>query len=199
MADMEDLLAVGCLILAVLFNSVLLLSNFWSVKANEFFGYAQLKDGDIANCTHVKVQIQNHKAHTVKRFIVPLNQIAVEFAPGKVNKANEIEVQKKKFIYSSEKKTFSQIPYPVNETIEFYQYAEGLETEQEVKKAHLVLGPNKMSIPIPQFHEIYKEHMVAPFFIFQLFTNALWLLDEYWYYSLMSLVMLFMFEGTVVF
>jgi cation-transporting ATPase 13A1 len=56
-----------------------------------------------------------------------------------------------------------------------------------------------MSVPIPDFFEIYKEHMVAPFFVFQLFTSALWLLDEYWYFTLMTLVMLFMFEGTVVF
>jgi cation-transporting ATPase 13A1 len=62
----------------------------------------------------------------------------------------------------------------------------------------LAYGPNKMSIPIPEFFDIYKEHMVAPFFVFQLFTSALWLLDEYWYYTLMSLGMLFMFEGTVV-
>ena len=41
--------------------------------------------------------------------------------------------------------------------------------------------------------------MVAPFFIFQLFTTCLWLLDDYWYFSLMQLWMLFFFEGTVVF
>ncbi len=56
-----------------------------------------------------------------------------------------------------------------------------------------------MHVPIPQFIEIYKEHMVAPFFIFQLFTTCLWLLDDYWYFSLMQLWMLFFFEGTVVF
>jgi manganese-transporting P-type ATPase len=56
-----------------------------------------------------------------------------------------------------------------------------------------------MSIPIPDFLTLYQQHMVAPFFVFQLFTSALWLLDEYWYFSLMSLVMLFIFEGTVVF
>lgn len=56
-----------------------------------------------------------------------------------------------------------------------------------------------MSIPIPDFLDIYKEHMVAPFFVFQLFTSALYLMDDYWYFTLMSLFMLFTFEGTVVF
>ena len=44
--------------------------------------------------------------------------------------------------------------------------AEGHTTEFDLKKAELVWGPNKMSIPIPDFIEIYKEHMVAPFFVF---------------------------------
>jgi len=69
----------------------------------------------------------------------------------------------------------------------------------ELKKADLVWGPNKIIIPIPDFFEIYKEHMVAPFFMFQLFTSGLWLLDEYWYYTLFQLALLFIFEGTVVF
>jgi len=94
---------------------------------------------------------------------------------------------------------FSSIPYPIKDSIKFYQENEGLKTELEQKKADLVWGPNKMSVPIPDFFEIYKEHMVAPFFVFQLFTSALWLLDEYWYFTLMTLVMLFVFEGTVVF
>jgi manganese-transporting P-type ATPase len=61
-----------------------------------------------------------------------------------------------------------------------------------------VWGPNKLDIPIPTFFDIYKEHLVAPFFVFQIFCSGLWLLDEYWYYSLFTLGMLFVFEGTVV-
>ena len=62
----------------------------------------------------------------------------------------------------------------------------------------MVWGNNKMNIPIPKFLDLYKEHVVAPFFVFQLFCTLLWLLDEYWYYSLFNLDMLLFFEGTVV-
>ena len=103
------------------------------------------------------------------------------------------------FIYKADKKTFTQIPYPISDTIEYYQNHEGIEDDFQQKKADLVYGPNKISIPIPDFITLYKEHLVMPFFVFQLFTTCLWLLDDYWYYSLMSLGMLFMFEGTVVF
>ena len=70
--------------------------------------------------------------------------------------------------------------------------------KDEEKKAHLVWGNNTMKIPIPTFLELYQEHVVAPFFVFQLFCTLLWLLDEYWYYSIFNLFMLFFFEGTVV-
>ena len=52
--------------------------------------------------------------------------------------------------------TFTQIPYPINETIEFYQGEEGLSMGLEKKKADLIYGSNKMSIPIPEFLDIYK-------------------------------------------
>ena len=147
----------------------------------------------------MRVRINNKKQNIVKRYIVPIIQKTVEMAKGNVVVAYQVEVQKKKFSYSKDKKTFSQIPYPVDDSIEFYRTNEGIQDQTALKKADLVWGPNKMSVPIPQFLEIYKEHMVAPFFVFQLFTSALWLMDEYWYFSLMTLFMLFTFEGTVVF
>jgi hypothetical protein len=39
MTNMENIAAIGFLILAVAFNGVLLLLNFWSIAANEFFAY----------------------------------------------------------------------------------------------------------------------------------------------------------------
>jgi hypothetical protein len=87
LTDKEDLLGIGMLVLGILFNGVLLLSNFWSVACHEFFAYASLQETEIERCTHVRVRIDNKKQNVVKRHIVPLLTQPVEFAPGKVNKA----------------------------------------------------------------------------------------------------------------
>lgn len=42
LGNMENILAVGCLILTVAFNGVLLLSNYWAIAAHEFFAYRKL-------------------------------------------------------------------------------------------------------------------------------------------------------------
>lgn len=86
-------------------------------------------------------------------------------------------------------------PRPV---IKAFQESQGLTTKAEIERLQQHYGDNTFDIPVPTFTELWKEHAVAPFFIFQMFCVGLWLLDDYWYYSLFTLVMLVGFESTVV-
>ncbi|KAG0334874.1 hypothetical protein BG000_007965 [Podila horticola] len=107
--------------------------------------------------------------------------------------------QKKKYFYNADKKLFIKITYPSDNglTMGELQKARGL-TEEQTTIAQATYGMNRFDIPTPKFTELFKEHAVAPFFIFQVFCVALWMLDEYWYYSLFTLFMLIVFESTVV-
>ncbi|KAG0237008.1 hypothetical protein BGW41_000300 [Actinomortierella wolfii] len=107
--------------------------------------------------------------------------------------------QKKKYTWDADKKIFVKLRYPSDEglTMKVFQNSRGL-SEDGVKQATLKYGLNRFDIPTPKFIELFKEHAVAPFFVFQVFCVGLWLLDEYWYYSLFTLFMLIVFESTVV-
>jgi hypothetical protein len=106
MTDMEDLMAVGMLVLAITFNGVLLLLNFWSVNMHEFFGFVQVQNSRIDQCTHVRVTMTNQKQNTVKRFIIPLLVKHSELTAGKPMKANHVEVMKKRFSFSTKDNSF---------------------------------------------------------------------------------------------
>ncbi|KAI9343312.1 hypothetical protein DFJ73DRAFT_841861 [Zopfochytrium polystomum] len=109
--------------------------------------------------------------------------------------------QKNKFIYEDDKKQFVKLrfPYSDGKPFSFFCEAKGMATAFTVKANLDFYGRNFFDVPIPTFAELFREHAVAPFFVFQLFCVGLWFLDEMWYYSLFTLFMLFVFESTVVF
>ncbi|PWN92733.1 putative SPF1-P-type ATPase [Acaromyces ingoldii] len=97
--------------------------------------------------------------------------------------------------------TFRRLPYPVDAgpNLGEMQASKGLSSQKDVDVALGTFGPNNFDIPKPTFVDLFIEHAVAPFFVFQIFCVGLWMLDEYWYYSLFTLFMLIVFECTVVF
>src|SRR3954449_11013179 len=110
--------------------------------------------------------------------------------------------QKRRFLYDPAKKTFDILKYDIDADpkpkIEQFQKSRGITSAAEATRIEQHYGTNTFDIPVPTFGELFKEHAVAPFFVFQIFCVGLWLLDEYWYYSLFTLFMLVAFESTVV-
>ncbi|RDW69313.1 cation-transporting ATPase-2 [Coleophoma cylindrospora] len=110
--------------------------------------------------------------------------------------------QKRRFLYDETKGSFAPLTYTIDAepkpSIEHFQKSRGIATSTELARLQQHYGDNTFDIPVPSFSELFKEHAVAPFFVFQVFCVGLWMLDEYWYYSLFTLFMLVAFESTVV-
>ncbi|KAI1420761.1 hypothetical protein F5Y12DRAFT_771539 [Xylaria sp. FL1777] len=110
--------------------------------------------------------------------------------------------QKRRFLYNPVKQSFHPLTYEIDAEprprIDKFQNCRGIATQAELSRLEQYYGNNTFDIPVPTFTELFKEHAVAPFFVFQIFCVGLWMLDEYWYYSLFTLFMLVAFESTVV-
>ena len=110
--------------------------------------------------------------------------------------------QKRRFIYNEKKNSFGPLTYALDAEpkpfVGDFQKTRGITSVKELESLRQHYGDNQFDIPVPTFVELFKEHAVAPFFVFQIFCVGLWMLDEYWYYSLFTLFMLVAFESTVV-
>nr|XP_019046656.1 cation-transporting ATPase 13A1 [Kwoniella bestiolae CBS 10118]OCF25586.1 cation-transporting ATPase 13A1 [Kwoniella bestiolae CBS 10118] len=137
--------------------------------------------------------------------IVPLDS---KLAPGATQPTYSFIYQRDTYVYDASTNAFTPIPYPCDSSppLSTFQSSKGILTHPSSKSnvpnlevLKSTYGSNECHIPIPKFTELFAEHAVAPFFVFQIFCVALWCLDEYWYYSLFTAFMLVVFECTVVF
>ncbi|XP_067001393.2 endoplasmic reticulum transmembrane helix translocase [Anabrus simplex] len=106
--------------------------------------------------------------------------------------------QKTKYVWDEDKKRFNGLQFPINSSFGEYMDWKGYQEDQDVANADLKYGRNQLDMVVPEFMELFKERATAPFFVFQVLCVALWCLDKYWYYSLFTLVMLILFECTLV-
>ncbi|KAF2430199.1 hypothetical protein EJ08DRAFT_734244 [Tothia fuscella] len=173
-------------------QALLWLSTKWNVNVRAVI--TATRASDLRTATLIKlIPVANAGSPE----IVPLRRENVD---GKSNIS--FLFQKRRFLYDAEKGTFAPLIYAVDEEpkprLKIFQRSKGLTSAADIKRLQQHYGDNAFDIPVPTFTELFQEHAVAPFFIFQIFCVGLWMLDEYWYYSLFTLFMLVAFESTVV-
>ena len=88
---------------------------------------------------------------------------------------------------------------PVSLPIGTYLHAKGFKSDTDVARAQELWGKNHLSLPPPSFVTLLKEQLTRPLAIFQVFCALLWLLDEYWTYTLWTLGSVVVFEAVTVF
>lgn len=173
-------------------QSLTWLSTKWNVNLESLF--TSTTTSDVSSAKQIKVIPVTNSGSAE---ICPLIR---DEAGGKSNVS--FLFQKRRFLYNTERGTFAPLSYDIDKTpkppIRTFQASKGLTSEKEIDRIQQHYGDNTFDIPVPTFTELWKEHAVAPFFVFQMFCVGLWLLDDYWYYSLFTLVMLVGFESTVV-
>ena len=125
-----------------------------------------------------------HTKHKGKGELLPLNGGKREFFDFASSRINYNGTTKPKF--------------PVHLFFAQYANSEGSPSEEVAKNSLEMDGWNRFHIPQHAFMKLFQEHGIAPFFLFKVFCVGLWMPDKYWYYSLFTLVMLVIFECTVV-
>ncbi|XP_048508529.1 endoplasmic reticulum transmembrane helix translocase isoform X2 [Athalia rosae] len=157
-----------------------------------------------------KLYNYNHDEHAIETND-PLKAKVVKVVPTPNNGSSELVTlyrdsnqvpwfifQKTKYSWDLNKKQFRCLEFPVSKPLSHYENWKGYQDTEEVTAAEEKYGKNSLDMVVPEFRELFKERAIAPFFVFQVFCVALWCLDKYWYYSIFTLVMLIMFECTLV-
>ncbi|GLU21395.1 hypothetical protein SLE2022_375370 [Rubroshorea leprosula] len=178
----------------VALNILVWLFTAWSVDFKSFVHCSKANDIYLADACKI----------TPSKFSGSKEVVPLHFRKQTSNSSSSTNVEeiyfdfrKQRFTYSKEKDTFFKLPYPTKETFGYYLKSTGHGSEAQVLSASEKWGRNVFEYPQPTFQKLMKEHCMEPFFVFQVFCVGLWCLDEYWYYSLFTLFMLFMFESTM--
>ncbi|KAM9938671.1 hypothetical protein OXX80_001851 [Metschnikowia pulcherrima] len=171
-------------------NMLVWLMPHWNLDIDANFNYNAVSS--VPQASHIKIVPAPHSG------MGEICQIQREVFPDG-EKQTSFSYQKRRHLLLKTSGKFSPPDFKVDSLpkLSYFQNHTGLSGDLE--KMTRSYGPNRFDIPIPTFLELFKEHAVAPFFVFQIFCVALWLMDEQWYYSLFSLFMLVSFEMTTVF
>ncbi|EGD75693.1 hypothetical protein PTSG_07811 [Salpingoeca rosetta] len=172
---------------SVILHILMLLMQHWSVA---FHCWLHYRPAPLKEATHA---LATPPVHQGKPELVAIERTA--------KGVPYIRFQKQNYMHNPvrlhEHGGFVRVACPDELPLEEYAQHPGLSTPS-AKARIMQYGENKFEIEIPSFQDLYVEGLLQPFSVFQFFCVLLWCLDEYWQYSLFTLGMMLMFEGTVV-
>ncbi|CAM9010855.1 unnamed protein product [Wickerhamomyces anomalus] len=168
---------------------LLLLMPNWNINIDALFNYSKVKSLDEAS--HILIVAAPNNG------LGAIAEISRDKYPDEIQ--TSFVFQKRRFIYHHEDASFTPPRFVVDQEPKLSEFQQSKGISGDISKLERLYGKNTFDIPIPTFWELFKEHATAPFFVFQVFCVGLWLLDEFWYYSLFTLFMLVSFECTTVF
>lgn len=180
----------------VILHILAFLLQHWSLRAKAFMSWIRVYNVTSSG-TGYREQVYallHPRPHRGKAELVPL----ITDDQGRIH----FSFQKRTYEHDPKRNVFEKVAYPTKLPIRHYVNSDRVTT---VGLSGAVLadttarfGPNRLEMPAPTFSELYKESLLAPFFVFQVFCVFLWLLEDYWQYSVMTLVMMLIFEATIV-
>lgn len=171
-------------------HGLVVLFQVWSVRVLAFVKYAPVQT--LADATFVLVVPRSFKG---KSSIIKLERTAAGSAPFFV-------FQKRKYLAEVDAATgdvtFRKLLAPTSNQISEYIASTGFASDAALAAQLALHGKNEFSIPQPNFVDMFKQQLLEPLTVFQVFSVCLYMLDEYWQYSLFTLAMILMFEGVTV-
>ena len=182
-------------------------AQHWSVKFRAFVNYAETD-----RITASSFLTFTPAPHQGKAEIVPLRELEIASDDGNgttrtmlwtVFQRQRFEVRvlerDEKDGRGKTKAEVVEVATPVDKPLSSYARPTRGLSASAVEAATRRYGDNSLRVPLPTFWRAYKEQLMGPVTVFQIFTTLLWLLDEYWKYALFSAASLMMFEATTAF
>ncbi|OWF41075.1 probable cation-transporting ATPase 13A3 [Mizuhopecten yessoensis] len=99
--------------------------------------------------------------------------------------------KKEKYIWNDETNVFQKMKgLEDNTDCSFFHKLEGLSKDQQQER-RIRFGENSIRVHVSPVIEIILKQVMSPFYIFQMFSCALWLQEQYYYYTISLLVINF--------
>ncbi|KAL0210547.1 hypothetical protein RCL1_004983 [Eukaryota sp. TZLM3-RCL] len=163
----------------VFLHLLVLLFEQWSLRVRASITYKRCK---LSEASHAVVLAQPHCGSS-------------SLCPISFSSNYSFDYHKTTFIFNND--VISKLSFPEDLPISSYLHHSGL-SSSEADHSLSLYGHNEFSVPLPSFFSLFKEHATAPFFVFQVLCVLLWCLDDHWYYSFFTLLMLVVFEVQMV-